>query len=62
MRSLYRAICRRYGPGGMTLSAWSHVMAQRGRPWLRNRIDGAALLIFGQHEHCLMQYLRESRD
>ncbi len=59
---LYRVACRRWGPGGMTLSAWAWVHAQEtGSVWLRNRIDGAALLFFGQPNHCQASYQRTKR-
>jgi hypothetical protein len=45
-------------PGGLTVSAWAHLRAREGRPWLRNRIDGAALLFFGSHQHCQASWQR----
>jgi hypothetical protein len=59
----YRAICRKWGPRidgrRVTVSAWAFWRGQQGHSkWLRNRIDGAALLIFGQHGHCQASYQR----
>jgi hypothetical protein len=58
VKHLYVALCRRLMPGGLTVSAWAHLRAREGRPWLRNRIDGAALLFFGQHQHSQASYQR----
>lgn len=58
MRKLYVSLCRRWGPGGLTLSAWAHVQARQGHPWLRNRIDGAWLLLFGVWGHCQSSWQR----
>lgn len=60
--SLYLALCRRYGPGGLTFSASAHLRAMAGRPWARNRIDGLWLLLFGVHGHCQQQWQKESRS
>jgi hypothetical protein len=54
---LYVRFCRRFGPRingrRVTFSAWAWWYGQRtGNVWFRNRIDGAALLFFGQHQHC----------
>jgi hypothetical protein len=63
MRQIYRALCRRYGPGGMTLSAWAWKYAQEtGNTWPRKRIDGLFLLLAGQANHCQAQYQRETRQ
>jgi hypothetical protein len=58
MRQIYRALCRRYGPGGMTFSAAAHLRAKAGKPFWRNRIDGFCLLFFGQHQHSQASYQR----
>lgn len=63
MRKLYVAFCRRYGPGGLTLSAWAWKHAQdTGNVWFRNRVDGLFLLLAGQANHCQAQYQRETRQ
>lgn len=60
MKRLYRALCRRFGPRGLTLSAFAWVYAQEtGSTWLRNRIDGAFLLLLGQANHCQSQFQKE---
>jgi hypothetical protein len=60
MRKFYVSLSKRFGPRGMTLSAWAWVHAQEtGSVWLRNRIDGAFLLLLGQSQHCQAQYQRE---
>lgn len=60
---LYVAACRRWGPRGMTISAWAWVHAQEtGDIWLRNRIDGAALLFFGQAQHCQSSFQLSTRN
>jgi hypothetical protein len=62
LRKLYLWTCRRWGPRGMTLSAWAWVHAQEtGDAWLRNRIDGAWLFFFGVHNHTQSAYQRETR-
>jgi hypothetical protein len=61
MRRLYRSLCRRWCPGGMTLSALAWDRAQRGSPFWRDRIDGAALLLFSDHNHCQAQFQKERR-
>jgi hypothetical protein len=63
---LYRWACRRWGPRidgrRVTVSAWAFHRAMSGKPSWRNRIDGAALLIFGEHRHCRHHYRRETRS
>lgn len=60
MRRLYVRFCQRFGPGGLTYSAWAWKHAQdTGDTWLRNRIDGLFLLLAGQHNHCQSQFQRE---
>jgi hypothetical protein len=58
MRRLYRSLCRRWCPGGLTLSALAYKRAQAGYPWWRDRIDGFFLLFAGQHQHCQADYQR----
>jgi hypothetical protein len=62
MHRLYLSICKRWGPSGLTLSAWAwkHFL-DTGSTWLRDRIDGAFLLLLGQRNHCQAQYQRETR-
>jgi hypothetical protein len=61
MTKLYLSFCRRWGPRGMTVSAWAWVssLEEDGSPWLRNRIDGLFLLLAGQHNHCQSQFQKE---
>jgi hypothetical protein len=59
---LYRRVCRRWGPRGLTLSAWAWVYAQEsGCVFWRNRIDGLFLFLIGQANHCQAQFQRETR-
>lgn len=59
MRRLYRAVCRKWGPRGMTLSAFAWVRAQEtGNVFWRNRIDGFFLLFFGQANHTQASFQR----
>lgn len=62
MIRLYRSICKRWGPRGLTLSAyaWIHAQETDRRFWL-NRIDGIWLLVFSVRNHCATQYQQESR-
>lgn len=63
LKRLYVRICRKVGPGGMTLSAWAwkHSL-DTGNVWWRNRIDGLFLFFVGQANHCQSQFQREYRD
>lgn len=47
---------------GASLSALAWERAQDGRPFWRNRIDGAWLLFGGVHNHCQASYQRERGD
>jgi hypothetical protein len=62
----YVRLCRKWGPRidgrRVTFSAAAFLRAMDGKPWWRNRIDGAALLIFGEHRHCRHHYRRETRS
>ena len=59
---LYKKFCRRYGPRGMTFSAFAWVYAQEtGNTFYRDRIDGLWLLIFGVHHHCQSAFQRQRR-
>lgn len=63
MKALYRSLCKRFGPRGLTFSAWAWVHAQEtGNAFWRDRIDGLFLLILGQHNHSQAQYQRETRS
>lgn len=60
---LYRAMCKRWGPGGMTLSSWAWKHAQEtGNTFYRDRIDGLFLLLAGQRNHCQGCFQREERS
>ena len=60
LKALYVKFCRRWGPRGLTFSAWAWVYAQEtGNVWFRNRIDGLFLLLIGQANHCQSQFQRE---
>ncbi len=58
-RAYYR-LCKRFGPAGLTVSAWAWLRLMQGKPWLANRVDGLWLLFGGQRDHCLHQFRRES--
>lgn len=62
LKKLYCMACRRWRRSGLTFSASAHLRAMHGRPWARNRIDGAWLFLFGIHGHCQTTYQRETRD
>jgi hypothetical protein len=51
-------MCRRWCPGGLTLSALAYKRALAGRPFWRDRLDGFFLLFFSQHQHCQADYQR----
>lgn len=56
----YVRACRRWGPGGMTLSSWAWVHARdTGNTWPRDKIDGFFLLFASQKNHCQASYQRE---
>lgn len=62
MVRLYRRLCAKWGPRGLTLSGWAWVYAQEtGCVWFRNRIDGFFLLFFGQANHSQASYQRCTR-
>jgi hypothetical protein len=62
LKKLYCMACRRWRRSGLTFSASAHLRAMEGRPWARNRIDGAWLLFFGIHGHCQQQWQKETRS
>jgi hypothetical protein len=60
VKKLYVRFCKRWGPRGMTFSAFAWVYAQEtGNVWFRNRIDGLFLFLVGQANHCQSQFQRE---
>lgn len=59
IEGLYVALCKRWGPENLTLSAYSWKLYLAGDKFWANRIDGAALLLFGQRQHCEQQLQRE---
>jgi hypothetical protein len=61
MKAFYVRWCRKYGPDGLTISAWAFKHSRdTGSVWVRNRIDGIFLLLAGQANHCQAQFQRES--
>jgi hypothetical protein len=63
VRKLYRNLCKRYAPQGLTFSAlaWKRAVDTGDKFW-RNRIDGLFLLLAGQENHCQQQFQRDTRD
>ena len=62
MKRLYRWACKRWGPRGLTFSAWAwQHFAATGNSFWRDRFDGLFLLLVGQREHCQRQWQRETR-
>lgn len=63
MLSLYVAICRRWGPRGLTISAYAWVIAQEtGNTRLRNFIDGLWLVFRNKAQHCQAHWQRHFRQ
>lgn len=63
MKALYFALCKRWGPEGMTYSAHAWKVAQEtGNTFWRDRIDGAWLLFGGGHNHCQSRFQRETNS
>lgn len=63
MRRLYVNLCRKYGPGGMTYSAWAWKRAQDGGDtFWRSKIDGLWLLLFSEANHCQSCYQKHFRQ
>lgn len=59
MKRYYLAFCRRWGPEGITLSAWAWKrFLLTGDTWLRDRIDGASLFWGFGANHCQASYQR----
>lgn len=63
---LYVRLCRKWGPRWngqrLTVSAWAWVRAQEtGDKWWRNRIDGLALFLRGEANHCQACFQRHQR-
>lgn len=62
MKRLYLAICKRWGPSGLTLSAYAwKVFLLTGSTFWRDRIDGLFLLLFSQRNHCQAEWQKASR-
>lgn len=63
MKRLYVWLCRRYAPGGLTLSAlaWARFERTRNSYW-RDRIDGALLFFRSERDHCQSVWERETDD
>lgn len=62
MRRLYVQLCKLWGPGGLTVSAWAwKTFLLTGDAFWRDRIDGAMLFWFSEHNHCQACWQRESR-
>lgn len=63
IKNLYRWVCKRWGPRGLTLSAYAWIHAQEtGNRFWWNRIDGIWLLFFSARGHCQQQYQMETRQ
>lgn len=59
---LYLWACRKWGPGGLTISAYAWKREQEGRGHhLREFIDDTFLCFFDQEDHCERQFNRETR-
>lgn len=57
---LYRAASKRWGPDGLTLSAFAFKYAQEtGNVFWRVKVDAIFMLLTGQEQHCQQQYQRE---
>lgn len=52
---LYLWLCRRWGPDGLTLSAWAWKTQSKWRPVIDR-------LFFWQDGHCRTQFERENRS
>lgn len=62
MKRLYVLACRKWGPDGLTFSAYAFKRAQEtGHVFWRVRIDGLFMLLAGQEQHCQQQHQRETR-
>lgn len=62
MKRLYLSFCRRFGPSGLTFSAYAwKTFLLTGDTFWRDRIDGAMLFWRSEHNHCQAQWQRESR-
>jgi hypothetical protein len=61
MRRLYFALCKRYGPHGLTLSAWLWKRELEGKGYFwRGVVDDYFLCFRDQSDHCESQFLRET--
>lgn len=57
-----RVLCG--APPGLSCSAYSWRLETQGKPWgrfWRHRIDGLALLLFGQEHHCRKAFEHDTR-
>jgi hypothetical protein len=58
---LYARICRKWGPRGMTLSAWLWARELEGKGYfLRELVDDTFMCFFDQYDHCAESYRRET--
>lgn len=64
LKALYVRACRRWGPRGMTYSAWAWVLSREegGSTFWRDRIDGLWLLLFSQANHCQSCFQKHFRQ
>jgi hypothetical protein len=59
---LYRRLCRKWGPRGLTLSGYAFVRAREtGNTFWRDRLDGFFLLFLGHRQHCQASFQRSKR-
>jgi hypothetical protein len=62
LKALYVWACRHLRKDRLTISAWAHKEALEGRPWWRDRIDGAFLFWASEHQHCQSRWQRETDE
>lgn len=63
LKALYLRFCRRWGPGGMTYSAWAWVRSREtGCTFWRDRIDGAWLFWRSEANHCQSCFQKHFRQ
>lgn len=58
----YLVICRRFGPRGLTVSAWlwARELEGKGHFW-REFVDDTFMCFFDQYDHCMRCFERETR-
>ncbi len=63
MCRLYFRLCKRYGPDGLTISAWlwRRELDGKGCFW-RSVVDDYFLCFRDQSDHCEKQYMRETAN